>query len=136
MASEESPTAIRSIAVSADDVVDAFVYGQENPGSAVLRVTPPFHGRMRARLHVYRVDDTQLTGAVHLSPADVLSDAVVDAYPRLKDDQVRESNDRTRQRHAEDVESWRDRARNGIVETVPIETDEGQRWIELKTLGT
>jgi hypothetical protein len=135
MASEESPAAIRSIAVSADDVVDAFVYDRENPGAAVLRVTPPFHGRMRARLHVYHDDDAHLTGAIHFSPSVLLSDDIVDAYPRLEDDRTRESNEQARQHHAQAIEAWCKRASAEIVETVAIETDEGTRRIDLKTLG-
>ncbi|WP_306052817.1 hypothetical protein [Natronococcus wangiae] len=135
---DEDPSAIRSIAVSPDDAVDAFVYSRENPGEAVLRVTPPFHGRMRARIHVYRVDDTHLTGAVHLSPDDVIEDDVSAAYPRLEDELEDADPDETggiRKRHAEAVEAWQERAREAIVESVPIETADGSRRVEVKRLG-
>ncbi len=78
------PRSISSIAVTSSDVVDAFVYTQTNPGRAVIRVTPPFHGRMRARLHVYHVDDGAATGAIHLDPAHVLERSVVAAYPNFE----------------------------------------------------
>ncbi|QLK27015.1 hypothetical protein HYG81_05240 [Natrinema zhouii] len=148
----DDPSAIRSIALSPDDAVDAYAYSRENPGEAVLRVTPPFHGRMRARIHVYRVDDTELTGAVHLSPADVIAEDVVAEYPDLEsaraeadddsdaDDDLDEATDseeadRIRERHAEAVEAWRERAREAIVQTVTLETDDGSHRVELKTLG-
>ncbi|WP_265108410.1 hypothetical protein [Halosolutus halophilus] len=135
---EDDPSVIRSLAVSPDDAVDAFVYSQENPGDAVLRVTPPFHGRMRARIHVYRVDDTELTGAVHLSPADILEDDVVAEYPRLEAalaDADPDDADRIRERHAEAVAAWQDRAREAIAGSVTLETDDGPHRVELKRLG-
>ncbi|AGB31002.1 hypothetical protein C488_02465 [Natrinema pellirubrum DSM 15624] len=139
---EDDPRAIRSIALSPEDAVDAYVYGRENPGDAVLRVTPPFHGRMRARIHVYRRDDTELTGAVHLSPAAVIGDDVVADYPDLEAaladadaDPDSDEAERLRKRHAESVETWRDRAREEIVETVTLETHEGPQQVEIKTLG-
>ncbi|MFC4439030.1 MULTISPECIES: hypothetical protein [Natrialbaceae] len=135
---DEDPSAIRSIAVSPDDAVDAFVYGRENPGEAVLRVTPPFHGRMRARIHVYRVDDAHLTGAVHLSPDDVIEDDVLAAYPRLEnalEDAAPDETEEVRKRHAERVGAWQERARKAIVETVALETADGSRRVDLKSLG-
>ncbi|WP_435552161.1 hypothetical protein [Natrinema sp. CGMCC1.2065] len=139
---EDDPRAIRSIALSPEDAVDAYVYGRENPGDAVLRVTPPFHGRMRARIHVYRRDDAELTGAVHLSPAAVIADDVVADYPDLESaladadaDPDSDAAERIRKRHAESVAAWRERAREAIVETVALETDEGSRRVEIKTVG-
>lgn len=140
MAGEEDddPTTIRSLALAPEDVADAYAYTQENPGEAVLRVTPPFHGRMRARLHVYRRDDTELTGAVHVSPGDVLEDDVVADYPSLDaalEDADPDETDRIRKRHAEAVETWRDRARESIVDAVAIDTDAGPRLVEIKRVG-
>ncbi|UPW00779.1 hypothetical protein M0R88_01430 [Halorussus gelatinilyticus] len=48
---DEDPRAIRSVAVTTDDVVAAHEARQRSPRRPVLRVTPPFTGRMRARLH-------------------------------------------------------------------------------------
>ncbi|SDR18470.1 hypothetical protein [Natronobacterium texcoconense] len=133
---EDDPSAIRSIAISAEDAVDAYVYTQENPGEAVLRATPPFHGRMRARIHVYRIDDTHLTGAVHISPDAVIADDVLDEYPKLEEnlESVDEDDaERLRKRHAEAVEQWRARASDAIVESVTLETDDSHE-IEVKRL--
>lgn len=124
------PTSIRSIAVRAEDVVDAFVYSRENPASAVLRVTPPFHGRMRARLHVYHVDDAPETGAIHVDPADLLDPSVVDAFPTMDayEDRLAETGDPAgiRETRAEDLAAWREEALDGLVETVAVETDIGR----------
>jgi hypothetical protein len=138
MVEDDDPSAIRSIALSPEDAVDAYIYSRENPGDAVLRVTPPFHGRMRARIHVYRVDDTELTGAVHLSPADVIADDVVADYPDLEsalEDADADEADRVRERHTEAVEDWQARAREGISESVTLETDDGPHDVDLKPLG-
>jgi hypothetical protein len=48
----DDPTTVRSVAVTVDDVVTALEARQRADTPAVLRVTPPFAGRMRARLHV------------------------------------------------------------------------------------
>lgn len=136
MAEEGDPSTIRSIAVRPEDAVDAFAYSRENPGEAVLRITPPFHGRMRARIHVYRVDDTQMTGAVHISPADLIEDGVLAAYPRLEvEDGDGAEASRIRKRHADAVGAWQERARDAIVDAVAIETDDGPRRVAVKPLG-
>ena len=135
MAGDAYPTAIRALAVSSEDVVNAFVYTRENPGTAVLRVTPPFHGRMRARLHVYQLEDTRETGAVHVDPARLLEDEVVDSFPALEETEAAlEADDpeTVRKAHAEALEDWRDRATDAIVEEVALE---GERRVEVKHLG-
>ncbi|AGB37686.1 hypothetical protein [Natronococcus occultus] len=137
MTADGDPSSIRSIAVSATDVVDAYVYGRENPGTAVLRATPPFHGRMRARIHVYHEDDARVTGAVHVSPDALLEDDAVANYPTLEDkraDASAEETDRIRKRHAEAVDDWRERARGAIVDATTLETDDGPHAVDVKTL--
>lgn len=139
---EDDPSAIRSVALSPEDAVDAYVYSRENPGDAVLRATPPFHGRMRARIHVYQVDDTELTGAVHISPADVIADDVIATYPDLEshlpevdEGEGSDDPDAIHKRHAKAVADWQDRAREAIVDSVTLETDAGPVDVEIKALG-
>jgi len=48
----DDPTTVRSVAVTREDVVRALELRERGGPRAVLRVTPPFSGRMRARLHV------------------------------------------------------------------------------------
>lgn len=131
------PTVIRSLAVSADDVVDAFVYTFENPGAAVLRATPPFHGRMRARLHVYRVDDARLTGAVHVEPATLLPDPVVADYPSIEsfDGRLDDSPASVREARAEAMAAWRERAREAVVDAVTLDVDGDRHEVEVKRLA-
>lgn len=50
-AASDDPGRIRSIAVHRDDVSTALEATLRSDREVVLRVTPPFSGRMRARLH-------------------------------------------------------------------------------------
>lgn len=130
---DDDPSAIRSLAVSTEDVVDAFVYTQSNPGRAVLRVTPPFHGRMRARLHVsHETMGTAAheTDAIHIQPRALLTSAVVDDYPALEaieaqlaDGESAATPAAIRDAHADALAEWRERAADSVVETVVLETD-------------
>jgi len=150
------PAVIRSLAVSAEDVVDAFVYTQLNPGYAVLRVTPPFHGRMRARLHVSRDDlPGAETGAIHIQPRQLLESNVVAAYPTLESVDVggeseselaskseSESEPETasgpetiRDTHQKALETWRERALEAIVNSVTFETDDGEKHADVKRMN-
>ncbi|ELY52242.1 hypothetical protein [Natronolimnohabitans innermongolicus] len=145
---EDDPTTIQSLALSPEDVVNAYAYTRENPGEAVLRATPPFHGRMRARIHVYHRDDTELTGAVHVRPDDLIEDDVCAAYPSLEDarsaadsdpasggDATDEETERLRKRHADAVERWQARARDALVDAVALETDAGTHRVAVKRVG-
>ena len=145
------PAVIRSLAVSAEDVVDAFVYTQLNPGHAVLRVTPPFHGRMRARLHVSREPGAE-TGAIHIQPRQLLESSVVAAYPTLEsvdvggeseseselelesEPQTASGPETIRDTYQEALETWRERALEEIVETVAFETDNGEKHADVKRM--
>ncbi|AFZ73364.1 hypothetical protein [Natronobacterium gregoryi] len=130
---DDDPFAIRSIAVSTADAVDAYVYTQENPEEAVLRATPPFHGRMRARLHVYQVDDAHRTDAVHVPPEAVISDGVLATYPDLETvDEV--DSERVGKRHADAVENWQERAKTALVDSTTLEIDGKTHEVEIKRL--
>ncbi|WIV68045.1 hypothetical protein [Natrialbaceae archaeon AArc-T1-2] len=137
MSGDDDPGVIRSLAISAADVVDAFVYTRENPGTSVLRVTPPFHGRMRARIHVSHGTD-RATDAIHVSPADLLADAVVSEFPTLAaiegDLPDEASPERVREARADALEAWRDRATDAIVDETTIETDCGTTRVSVARL--
>ncbi len=53
----DDPRVIRAVAVHADDVVTA-LEATERGREAVLRITAPFAGRVRARLHVVQAIGT------------------------------------------------------------------------------
>ena len=99
------PRAIDVLAVTAEDVVSALEARRQRGRPVVLRVTPPFSGRMRARIHVPVADapgatdggpareterdgDTKRDGdrdgeaaPVHVDPDAFVGDAAP-AYPR------------------------------------------------------
>lgn len=144
---EGDPNSIRTIAVAREDVLDAFEYTRSNPGTAVLRLTPPFHGRMRARLHVYR--DAGETAAIHVPAADLLADDAVAAYPTLEDveshldtpndaehgDDDAPATERLREALADERDSWRERARESIVDELVLETADGAHRVDVTALG-
>ena len=139
--------AIRSIAVTTDDVVAAYEARQRSSRRAVLRVNPPFSGRMRARLHVVEGDDRtggeSETDALHLDPARLVAEDDLPAYPSPDDteDELRADSDaafsveRHRERHVEAVEAWREAVADAVVEAVELRTPEGSHWVEVKALG-
>jgi hypothetical protein len=156
--------AVRSIAVTVADVLTAFEANRQTGAETVLRVTPPFSGRMRARLH--RLDDptggedptdgspagddaVQIApdaGAggplVYVRPEDLLS-ATAPAYPHpdetedelRRDPDVAYTRERHRRRHAEAVAAWRERARDHLVDAAPLRTPDGHREVEVVALG-
>ncbi|SFS47449.1 hypothetical protein [Halostagnicola kamekurae] len=139
--SDQDPSSIRSIAVATEDVVDAAIYTRENPGTAVLRMTPPFHGRMRARLHVFHDEGGRVSEAIHLEPDDLLADAVLEAYPSFDDrseDDRDEDPDRIRKRRERALETWRERAADAILDAVVlgrVDGIDGGHRVDVKRLG-
>lgn len=133
-----SPTDIRSIAVHADDVVRAYESNQRAGKAFVLRLTPPFHGKMRARLHDGRVRNTDRT--ITIEPVDLLDQSAIPPYPTVaeSEDALRADPDETfstarhRAYHVERIRRWRSAARAAIVDAIAIDVlkgpvDEGGR---------
>ena len=134
---ESDPSRIRSLAISREDLFDAFVYNRENPTTAVLRVTPPFHGRMRARLHVSNERATTnvwrdpVTGSIHFEPESLLEQEVVDAYPVLEEiyasmdesDRAGETVSDVHEQYDRRLEEWRKSARSRVLDEVKLEGD-------------
>jgi len=113
-----NPTTIRSVAISVPDVVAALEARRRTGRRAVLRVTPPFSGRMRARLHVARggADDD---ASLHIHPGRLVTG--VSRYPEPAGtgepppDAGTDGRDR-----APSVVAWRDAVRDGIVDEVRL----------------
>ena len=57
------PSAIRALAIHAEDLLAAAEADARGGPRTVLRVTPPFSGRMRARLHVVQDEGDDGAGA-------------------------------------------------------------------------
>lgn len=139
------PAGIRSIAVTTDDVVAAFEAAVRGRRDAVLRVTPPFEGRKRARLHVAGTGGEAGETALHLDPRRLIADDAP-PYPEVDatEDELRAageySREAHRERHAEAVEEWRAAVRDHVVETVVVgdaadEDDARARRAAIRTLG-
>jgi len=140
------PTVIRSVAVTAEDVVTAVESRHQRDERVVLRVTPPFSGRMRARLHVPAAaadrDADPNSGAVHIDPT-ALVDTSAPAYPRPAEteDELRADPDveytveRHHERHHRALAAWRDRLADHVVDEVTAETAEGTITVDVSVLG-
>lgn len=137
------PTVIRSLAVTAEDVVAAVEANLTSDREAVLRVTPPFSGRMRARLHVpQQGESNQSPRPVHIQPEQLLgSDAPEYPRPSETEDALRSDPDRTysvdrhRESHVEQVEEWRDKLPKAVCNRAAIETPAGRIDVEIHVLG-
>jgi hypothetical protein len=135
-----NPTDIRSIAVSGEDIVAAVETNRTSDRTAVLRVTPPYSGRMRARLHV-RQRGADGDG-VHIDP-DTLLTAEAPAYPRpsetedslRRDPETEYTVERHRQRHEQAVEDWRSTITAAVCDRVTLETPSGAHDVDVYVLG-
>jgi len=133
------PTRIRSIAVHREDVANALEATLRSDREVVLRVTPPFSGRMRARLHatdapgtaagsaptVKSEGSTGKSGSIHVDPRDLVDG--VPTYPEV-DETAAEHPDADvetrRRRHGEAVEAWRERVRESLTDAVTLDVGE------------
>ncbi|WP_128476179.1 hypothetical protein [Halorussus pelagicus] len=152
---DADPRAVRSLAVTTDDVIAAYEARQRSPRRPVLRVTPPFSARMRARLHDPGAAESGMgtepgddrdpaTGALHLPPERFFDTDATAAYPSPDDteDALRSDPDaefsveRHRERHVEAVEAWRETVREAVAREVVVRLGEGERHrVEVKALG-
>ena len=140
------PDRIRSIAVHREDVANALEATLRSDREVVLRATPPFSGRMRARLHALDAGGSVEDGdggspadapdPLYLDPRDLVGE--VPPYPEV-DDTAAELPDADletrRERHAASVESWRETVRDSLCSTVDIEVDGEVRTVDVNALG-
>lgn len=140
--SEADPTAITNVAVTAADLVTALETNRTTGRRAILRVTPPFSGRMRARLHVEGGEDYDAPRPIHVPPqAFVTDDAPVYPTPAETEDALRTDPDveysveRHRERHEGAVEEWRHELLDAVSERAKIETPAGALSVEVSLLG-
>lgn len=140
----DDPTVVRSVAVAAEDIVAALESSRRSGRDAVLRLTPPFSGRMRARLHVesgaeaYHEEPTP----VHVDPEALVAASAPD-YPTPAEtgDELRADPDETytherhRERHAEAVEEWRSAVTDHVAERLTLPTADGPHEVAVTLLG-
>ena len=142
---EPGPEGIRSIAVHRDDVANALEATLRSDREVVLRVTPPFSGRMRARLHALDAGGGDETGGsdgddapapVHIDPRTLVSDAP--PYPEVDDTAAAHPDadlETRRERHAANVEAWRETVRERVAASVEIEVDGEVLAVDVNALG-
>ncbi|MWG34180.1 hypothetical protein [Halomarina oriensis] len=149
------PTAVRTLVVTADDVVSA-AEARRNGRPVVLRATPPFHGRMRARLHVASparsappdgadesVDAWTVVdpAALHVDPWGLFdADAPPYPTPAATEDRLRASGrpfstESHREYHATAVAAWRRAVARHVRGELTLLTDAGPRQVDVGLLG-
>lgn len=139
---EADPTAIERLAVTASDLVAALETNRTTGRTAVLRVTPPFSGRMRARLHVEGDEAYDEPRPVHVPPRTLVAEEAP-AYPTPAEteDAIRADPDleytveRHRARHEEAVEGWRRELLDAVRGRATIETPAGPVTVDVSLLG-
>jgi len=122
---DTDPTDIKSIAISATDLIAA-IEATADGSQTVLRVTPPFSGRMRARLHVVQSRDTD-DETIHIDPNSLLT-ADAPSYPTPDDtaDELRGADDETysverhRSYHEQRLEEWRESLPDHVVDSTTL----------------
>lgn len=134
------PQVITTVVVTLEDVVAALEAALGTGRDAVLRITPPFSGRMRARLHVAGGEGSYEEPApLHIDPTRLVEP--VPSYPTAAEtaealDSEREINtDRHETAHTERVADWRVSVRDNVVEAAEIETPAGAVAVEVRWLG-
>lgn len=134
---------IRSIAVHAADVVTAVEANRTSGSNTVLRVTPPFSGRMRARLHVEHEDEYAETQPepIHIDPARFLADAPSHPEPDETEQRLRADPDieytveTHHERHTEAVAAWREALSASLVESLELNGQHGSHRVTIAVLG-
>lgn len=136
----DSPSVIDRVVIHADDIVTALEANVRRDAGAVLRITPPFSGRIRARLHLDGQEaDYGDPQPIHVDPELLVADAPAFPTPDDTDEQVRETGDysvkRHRDAHTEAVDGWRRTVATSIVESTTIDTADGSHEVSVVTLG-
>lgn len=137
------PAVISTVVVTTEDLTSALETNRTSGNHTVLRMTPPFSGRMRARLHVELDGEYEQTPEpIHIEPRALVDDPLP-PYPRpaetedeLRNDPDREySVERHREYHESVVEEWRQRVPRAVKPTATIETPTGSTTVEVSVLG-
>ncbi len=142
MAQAGDPTDVRSVAVTASDVVATVEARRSTSRQPVLRLIPPSSGRMRARIHVPTPGEYDGTPRpVHVDPESLLDPAAPD-YPRPAEteDALRRDPDadygveRHYDRHATAVADWRAATADAIRERATIDVPSGPHEVAVVVL--
>jgi hypothetical protein len=138
----DDPAVVRALAVTAEDVLTALEANERRKAGAVLRVTPPFSGRMRARLHIEGTESGYDDPApLHVPPERFVRTVPSFPIPDETEDELRSdpetaySPERHRRRHERAVETWREEVREAFVEETTIGRQGRERTVRVTVLG-
>ena len=142
MCDHDDPSAVGTIVVTAADVVAALEASYRTATEeTVLRVTPPFSARMRARIHVDRgVSDPEPTPILLPPERFVDADCPEPPKPDEVEDVIRADPVETytieghRDRYRETLERWRETVLDHVNDEVPVPATE--RNVTVGILGT
>lgn len=121
------PQTVETAVVHAEDVVTAYEARTRSGERAVLRMTPPFSARMRARIHVHRPGEYEgqpRPHPIHLRPGRLL-DEECPAYPE-PDETASELDSRETdpeahyEHHAGAVDEWRAQAAEHVRDSATV----------------
>ena len=138
------PTVIRSIAVSTEDLAAAVEFTRTSGDDVALRITPPFSGRMRARIHAGNRDDAgdPAPVPVYVPPARLLAPSAPDILrPPETADRLRAdpaeiySVERHREYHAAALADWRRELLGAVSDRATIDTPAGETTVTVVVLG-
>ncbi|MFB6300752.1 MAG: hypothetical protein ABEH65_10870 [Halobacteriales archaeon] len=142
--SRRDPSAIETIAVTFEDLISALEFNKQQPKNAVLRVTPPFHGRMRARLHIEQsgeYEQLQSPDPIHIAPSDLLDTTAIPPYPNAEQTRAAVDEqtggyavDEHYSIHVETLEDWRRAVRDAVQESTAIRTPAGSMDVSIALL--
>lgn len=141
MSDSSDPSVIRSLAITAGDVVTALERTLRSPDTIVLRVTPPFAGRMRARIHRAGEDEYGDPTPIHVDPATLVSSVPAYPEPEATEDELRSdptveyTQERHHERHRRAVEDWRETVRERIVDEATLQWNGDTHRVSVKRLG-
>jgi hypothetical protein len=135
VAGPEGARRIEVLAVTTDDAVAALEAALRSDSDVVLRATPPFRARMRARLH-RRAGASE--GSLVVDPRALFEGAP--SYPEADEtaDDLAHGEaftDRHRDRHREAVAEWRAAVRAARADVLAVETPAGEREVQVAWLG-
>lgn len=142
MTESEDPAVVQTVVIAAADLVAAlessYRTGDED---AVLRMTPPFSGRMRARLHVQRGQDVGEPPPVCLRPTSLVEETCpAPPEPDEIEDTLRADPvatytiERHRERYRAALDHWRASVPDHVVREVTSPATETE--ITVSILGT
>lgn len=123
--------------MTTDDLIAALEANRRANSHVVLRVTPPFYARERARIHLIggEVTDYADPPPLHIDPETFL-DETAPSYPEV--DETRPDPyelEVHHERHTAAVETWRTSIRSHLRDTVELPTRDESYEVDVKYLG-